>query len=123
MLNTRGVSSFNDLNTKFTRILVHKTCILFYFMHGPPVFSILAPGRHVESRRCLSHRRPAGACRVRVNCRGDVPMRSGYARDTRHILARTRNLTPERCAAVGLRSFPLLVTVQKCRGSEFWNTF
>ena len=81
-------------------------------MHGPPVyFSILAPGRHVESRRCLSHRRPAGACRVRVNCRGAVPMR--------HILARTRNLTQERCAAVGLRSFPLLVTVQNCRGSEF----
>ena len=25
----------------------------------------------------------------------------------------------ERCAAVGLRSFPLLVTVQNCRGSEF----
>ena len=29
MLNTMGVSSFHDLNTNNTRILVHKTCILF----------------------------------------------------------------------------------------------
>ena len=42
MLNTRGVSSFNDYSTNNTRILVRRTCILLYFDHGPPVFSILA---------------------------------------------------------------------------------
>ena len=41
MLNTRGVSSFKDINTNNTRILVRKTCILLYFIHAPPVFSIL----------------------------------------------------------------------------------
>ena len=43
MLNTRGVSSFNDYNstTNNTRILVRKTCFLLYFIHGPLVFSIL----------------------------------------------------------------------------------
>ena len=42
MLNTRGVSSFNDFKKyNNTRILVRKTCILLYFIHGPPVFSIL----------------------------------------------------------------------------------
>ena len=34
-------SSFNDLNTNNTRILLHQTCILLYFMHASPVFSIL----------------------------------------------------------------------------------
>ena len=45
MLNTRGDSSFNDYNTNNTRILARKMCILLYFIHGPPVFSILG-GHH-----------------------------------------------------------------------------
>ena len=49
MLNTKGVSSFNDLITNNTRILARRTCILLYFIHGPPVFSILGEER-VEVR-------------------------------------------------------------------------
>ena len=40
MLHTRGVPSFNDSNTNNARILVHVKRVL-YFIHGPPVFSIL----------------------------------------------------------------------------------
>ena len=36
MLNTRGVSSFDDLNTNNTRVLARKACIVLYFIHGPP---------------------------------------------------------------------------------------
>ena len=37
MLNTRGVSSFNDQNTNNsnTRILVRKACIVLYVIRGP----------------------------------------------------------------------------------------
>ena len=47
MPNTRGVSSFNDLNTNNTRSLVRKMCILLYCIHGPPVFSILGVDDHL----------------------------------------------------------------------------
>ena len=33
-----------NTNNNNTRILLHKTCILLYFIHGPPVFSILGSG-------------------------------------------------------------------------------
>ena len=48
MRNTRGVSSFNDLNTDNTRILECIYCILLYFIHGTPVFSILGDGTTME---------------------------------------------------------------------------
>ena len=35
MLNTRGVSFFNDLNTNHARILARKTCMLLYCIHRP----------------------------------------------------------------------------------------
>ena len=35
MRNTSGVSSFTDSNTNNTRMLVRKTCIVLYFIHGP----------------------------------------------------------------------------------------
>ena len=43
MLSTRGGSRFLMILeiTNNTRILVRTTCIVLYFIHGPPVFSIL----------------------------------------------------------------------------------
>ena len=50
----KGVSSLNDYSTNNTRVLVRKTCILLYFIHGSPVFSILghrAPAVHDDAQR------------------------------------------------------------------------
>ena len=74
MLNTRGVSSLNDYNTNNTLcILARKTCILLYFIHGHPVFSILGP----RACRCRSCRPRAHARAARA--RGRRRHRSGCA--------------------------------------------
>ena len=61
MLNTRGVSSFNALNTNNTRILARKTGILLYFINGPPVFSILGAGVLPQQGLGAELRRPVFA--------------------------------------------------------------
>ena len=38
-------------NTNNTRILVRKMCILLYFIHAPPVFSILAEDEKLPPSR------------------------------------------------------------------------
>ena len=84
MLNTRGVSSFNDWNTNNTRILVRKACILLYVIHGPPVFSIL--GRDA----CSCERIPPGQ-RSSSSCSAPAefmsrPTPSVYLRQRKHAL-------------------------------------
>ena len=74
MLNTRGVSSFNDLHTNNTRILARKACILLYFIHGPPVFSILDHG----PERSLGRVEALEECSA-LGDRGDVGQDSGGA--------------------------------------------
>ena len=60
MLNTRGSRLLMIFkNTNNTRILVRKTCILLYFIHEPPVFSIIG-------RRAAAGREP---CCCRPRCR------------------------------------------------------
>ena len=55
MLNTRGVSSFNDFNTNNTRILRRKTCTLLYFIHAPLVFSILGARASASKSSTLAY--------------------------------------------------------------------
>ena len=75
MLNTRGASSLNDLNTNDTRILARKACILLYFIHGPPVFSILGLHAHVREQAVgfdqgVNHRGPVPTETAVLNIRG-----------------------------------------------------
>ena len=42
-------------NTNNTRILARKTCILLYFTHGPPVFSIPGLLRNLSALRFASY--------------------------------------------------------------------
>ena len=43
----------NDYNTKNTRMLVRKTCILLYLIYGPPVFGILVPNGEYQPALAL----------------------------------------------------------------------